>query len=173
MPLSGEQIFVRCLKSGLLIGTAYILFCLGSFMATACWATRYPAAVKWPALLYVFTVAAYSKLDFLSQGLFNLRVNHVRIAAACVFSVELAVAVLLGRQLSGCQSVDGVLVLPTFLVLFYTAFAASLLFGDAWLGVIRNAIRFGKRPFDFSNPDGPKPIAIPRRAPRRSRKRRR
>lgn len=34
MPLIGEQIFVECVRTALLAGTAYILFALGELMLT-------------------------------------------------------------------------------------------------------------------------------------------
>jgi hypothetical protein len=175
MPPTGEQIFAKCLKAALLIGAGYFLFALGSLMATMdCTSTGPSGAFMWSWLLSLPFVGLYARVDILSKGLFKANVTYVRIAAACLLSIEVVVAAHLGSQLSACQGMnEGAIVPPAAFLMLYTAIAISLLFGDGWLGVLRTLLRRGRRPFEFANPDGPKPIAIPPQAPRRKRKRRR
>lgn len=175
MPLTGEQIFVKCLRTALLAGTAYILFALGELMLTmTCNQEQYPGAFLWPWLLSLLVLAIYSKFDFMRTGLFKANVIAVRVAAALLLSTELVVIAHLSTQLSTCQGADdGMILAPGFFLLLYTAIALSLLFGDAWLGVIRTIIRLGKRPFDLSPADDEDPVEAicnqSRRARRRSR----
>ncbi|GEM_PF-709136 len=173
MPLTGEQIFVKCLRTALLAGTAYILFALGELMLTmTCNQEQHPGAFLWPWLLSLLVLAIYSKFDFMRTGLFNANVIAVRVAAAVLLSTELVVIAHLSTQLSTCQGADdGMIVAPGFFLLVYTAIALSLLFGDAWLGVIRNIIRLGKRPFDLSPADDVDPAdTIRNSSPRRKRR---
>jgi hypothetical protein len=175
MPATGEQIFAKCLKAVLLMGTGYFLFALGSLMVTmSCTSTGPSGAFMWSWLLSLPLVGLYSRVDLLSKGLFKANVTYVRIAAACLLSIEVAVAAHLGAQLSACQGMnERTIVPPAAFLMLYTAIALSLLFGDGWLGVIRHVLRRGRRPFDFLNPDGPKPDAIQPRTARRKTKRRR
>ena len=169
MLLSGEQIFVTFLKTVLLIGTGYFLIALGSLVLKMdCASTVYPGAFQWSWLLSLFAVAVYSKFDVLSKGLFKARVAHVRVATACLLSTELVIAVYLGTQLELCESVDGGMIAPpAAYLMIYTVIAVTLLFGDGWLGWIRNLIRLGQRPFDLSPGDDEEPAEAKRSGSRR------
>ncbi|WP_282246412.1 hypothetical protein [Stenotrophomonas sp. PS02300] len=172
MPVTGEQIFVKCLKTALLIGSGYILFELGNLMATMdCTSNRPTGALMWPWLLSLPILFVYHIFDFLKKGLFKVNVIWVRIAAALLLTTELVIAAHFGTQLSTCPNEDGsVMALPAMLLLFYTAFALSLLFGDAWLGVIRTLARRGRRAFDLSPADDVDPFEAIQTSPRRKKR---
>ncbi|WP_447595599.1 hypothetical protein [Stenotrophomonas rhizophila] len=168
MSLSGEQILVRCLKIALLFGTGYFLFALGRLMITMeCTSSGYPGSFLWSWLLSLVALVVYSRFDILSKGLFKARVSRVRVAAACLLSTEVVIAAHLGAELSACQSGGGSrIVPPAAFLLVYTSIALSLLFGDAWLGMLRTVIRLGKRPFDLSAADDEDPVGATRTASR-------
>ncbi|WP_217538571.1 hypothetical protein, partial [Stenotrophomonas sp. GbtcB23] len=132
MPPTGEQIFAKCLKAVLLMGTGYFLFALGSLMVTmSCTSTGPSGAFMWSWLLSLPFVGLYSRVDLLSKGLFKANVTYVRIAAACLLSIEVAVAAHLGALLSSCKGMnEGAIVPPAAFLMLYTAIALSLLFGD-------------------------------------------
>ncbi len=171
MSLSGEEIFARCLKIALLAGTGYVLFALGRLMMTMeCTSSGYPGVFLWSWLLSLLILAVYSRFDILSRGLFKARVSRVRVAAACLLSTEVVIAVHLGIELSACQSGGGgMIVPPAAFLLVYTSIALSLLFGDAWLGMLRTVIRLGNRPFDLSAADDEEPVEAARASRRRKR----
>jgi len=171
MSLSGEEIFVRCLKIALLFGTGYFLFALGSLMITMqCTSRGYPGSFLWSWLLSLVALVVYSRFDILSKGLFRARVSRVRVAAACLLSTEVVIAVHLGIELSACQSgAGGMIAPPAVFLLVYTSIALSLLFGDAWLGMLRTVIRLGNRPFDLSAADDEDPVEAAEASRRRKR----
>jgi len=175
MPLTGEQIFVKCLKTALLIGSGYILFELGNLMATMNCTSNHPTgALMWPWLISLPILFVYYIFDFLKTGLFKVNVIWVRIAAALLLTTELVVAAHFGTQLSTCPNAGGGMIAPpTMLLLFYTAFALSLLFGDAWLGVIRTLARRGRRALDLSSADDVNPFEALQTSLRRKKRKRR
>ncbi|MFG3448220.1 hypothetical protein ACGFZ3_06515 [Stenotrophomonas sp. NPDC047960] len=174
MPLTGEQNFVKCSKAALLIGSGYILFELGNLIVTIdCTSNRPTGALMWPWLISLPILFVYYLFDFLKTGLFKVNVIRVRIAAALLLTTELVIAAHFGTQLSTCPNDDGgMIVPPAMLLLFYTAFALSLLFGDAWLGVIRTLARRGRRAFDLSPADDVDPFEAIRTPSSRKRRKR-
>ena len=174
MPLSGEQLFARCFRTALLIGSGYILFELGNLMVTMdCTSNRPTGALMWPWLISLPILFVYYIFDFLKTGLFKVNVIWVRMAAALLLATELVVAAHFRMQLSTCPNEDGgVIALPAMFLLFYTAFALSLLFGDAWLGVIRTMVRQGRRAFDLSPADDVDPYEVIRTPSRRKKRKR-
>ncbi len=175
MPLTGEQIFARCFKAALLIGSGYILFELGNLMVTMdCTSNVRTGAFMWSRLLLLPILFVYYNFDFLKTGLFKVSLIWVRMAAALLLTTELVVAAHFGTQLSTCPNADGGMIAPpTMLLLFYTAFALSLLFGDAWLGVIRTLARRGRRALDLSSADDVDPLEATRTSPRHKKRKRR
>ncbi|MGN7837339.1 hypothetical protein [Stenotrophomonas sp. 22385] len=56
---------------------------------------------------------------------------------------------------------------PAAYLMIYTVIAVTLLFGDGWLGWIRNLICLGQRPFDLSPADDEEPAEAKRAGARR------
>lgn len=144
-----EAIFVKSLRCVVIIASGCLIFFLFKFMQQAgCSADSYPPSVLYAALFSIFILAFYAKFDWLSAGVVNAGVNLVRIILVVVFSAEIAWSLLLSANNSWCESFFKIGVVPFLLVIFYSIFIFANLFGDEFLGVVRNIIRFGIDPRD-------------------------
>ncbi|MCC7634542.1 hypothetical protein [Stenotrophomonas rhizophila] len=149
--MSGEVIFVRFFKGVLVLGAVYIFIGLARFMVEmTCPLNGYPAVVMWGWLLALVALLAYTKIDFMSVGLFGVSLLTVRVIAGSVSAAVAALAVLVGIWNADCEVSPGVVVFPAALLIFYAAFVIALLFGDRYLGVLRKIVRLGIKPFDPS-----------------------
>lgn len=148
--MSRELIFVALLKVAAIVGAVITCCVLVSFIVgMSCPLDSYPSGVLAAAFASLLMLLVYSKFKFSARGIMKVRVPLVRLVFVAVVVLELAgIGVVLGRN-HGCESIVRAISIPGGLLIFYTAMIFSMVFGDAYLGVLGNIIRLGVKPIDF------------------------
>lgn len=142
----------KVLKALSALGGGAIVVCLVNFMVGIdCPADRYPPIVLGSLFLSLAVLFLYTHFRMLSRGLLQAPVQATRLAFAAVVAVELTgVGLIIGLHRE-CDSVIRIIPLPAVLVIFYTGSIFALVYGDAYLGVLRRIVRLGRKPIDFMN----------------------
>lgn len=150
MSMSAELILARILKVAAVAAAALISFALvRAMVGMTCNLKAYSPAVLWAMYASLLMLIVYSKFKFSSRGLVRLPVPLVRRALAAVVALELAGIGILFAWNRDCASIVRALPVPAALLIFYTTVIFSIVFGDAYLGGVRNIIRLGRKPTDF------------------------
>ena len=142
-----EVVFGRVLKTTLMLAGIYMVFALANSMRSLdCSLEAYPPAVLWAVFLGLLAFVLYSRFDLLSTGLLKRSPRFVRVILAAISVMELAFVASLAFKHESCSNIGGIIVIPGSLLFFYTCIVLAILFGDGYLGVVRNIVRLGRAP---------------------------
>lgn len=150
MPMSAELIFVRVLKLAAVAAALFVCLALVRDMVfMSCDMDGYSGGVLWAMYSSLLLLMVYSRFKFSSRGMVKLQVPLVRRAFVIVLAIEIAGIGFLFDWHGECLNIIRALPIPAALLLFYTAVIFSVVFGDAYLGVVRSIVRLGRKPTDF------------------------
>lgn len=129
-----------------------ILACLMQSIAEMeCPVLRYSPSVLASLFLSLAMLLIYVKFKMLARGVLQAPLRVVRMSFVSVVAIELlAIGLMVGLHRE-CESVIRTVPIPAALMIFYTGSIFALVFGDAYLGVLRRIIRLGAKPVDFMN----------------------
>lgn len=168
-----ESALVLAFKSLLCLGCLWLaglqVLAVGRL---GCDGERYPPSVLYAVFAAIPVLAFYLWSSLMRKGLIRLHVVAVRalfVAAVAIQLAQLALVVVLTPQ---CESLLSVVLVPAGLALFYVMAALALLFGDAYLGVLRGVIRLLAVRFDTAPAVPAAPVPRRRLKRRRGRSRR-
>ncbi|HEL3783582.1 TPA: hypothetical protein UM046_001339 [Stenotrophomonas maltophilia] len=148
--MSGELIFIRCMKGAAAVGALAICCALiASMMSMGCPVVEYSPSVMFALFVALLVLFVYSKFELARRGILSVEVMRVRFAFAMAFLAEMfMIGLLVARNLE-CDSFVRAIPIPGALLVFYTAAAFSIVFSDFYLGAARKIIRLGARPRNF------------------------
>ena len=106
-----------------------------------CTGGRYSPVVLWGFLAAIPVLAIYVWSNLMRTGLLRMHVIAVRALFAAAVAIQLAQVALAVALTPQCESLLSIVLVPAGLALFYVMAALALLFGDAYLGVLRGVIR--------------------------------
>jgi len=162
-----ESAIVLALKSLLCLGCLWLaglqVLAVGRL---GCDGERYPPSVLYAVFAAIPVLAFYLWSSLMRKGLI-LHVVAVRALFAAAVAIQLAQVALAVALTPQCESLLSIVLVPAGLALFYVMAALALLFGDAYLGVLRGVIRSLAVRFDTAPAVPAAPV--PRRRVKRKR----
>lgn len=148
--MSAELIFARLFKGAAVAAASFTCFVLVSSMVRmTCPLKAYPPGVLAAMYVSLLMLIVYSKFKFSSYGMVRARIPMVRRAFIAIVALEfVGIGIVLALR-GDCPSIVRAVPVPGALLIFYTAVIFSLIFGDSYLGALRNVVRLGVKPIDF------------------------